>query len=671
MIEISSPAGNLESALIALRSGADSVYFGLKDFSARKGAENFSIEDLSKLKEQTARQHKKIYVAFNTLVDDRDLDKAFRLLNEIYRYDVDGIIVQDLGIARLIKRYFPEMPLHASTQLAVHTSEGVKTLRRLGFKRAVLSRELSLDEIKKIREENPDIELKCFIQGAMCYGVSGLCMASHIITGRSANEGECAQICRTYFTDDEKGITLYPFSMKDLAIEDYIKELDRIGIDSAKIEGRMKGNNYIASTAMYYKAILNNEDRDELRKRALSSFKRESSIGFLNYKTKSDDRKVSTEYSGHIGECLGVAEIRGEFLSLSKRVDPYDVLMVLRKTKNGLLEPIKFPAIPIKTGRDGTLVKMPDIQIEDGETIYRVAMGSYSEKKSSLNLPLYRKRKNILLEIENNGIKIDGFFEKAIPTSSNENWEMEIRRVFERSGEADFSVRKLDIINKSSIEFPSYNRDELKEVRNRLYKRLSENKETKEYSYEGKISDEAPTLPKRSLLSSKDGLPWNEEGVFIDGYTYISLSPISFKRENHYDDVLRKFKGQKNIRVGINNIDALFLYEKYPEFEYFADIYLYLPNREAAMFLLEHNPRIIGGYLWCERNSFDKPWPFTPMVSNKVSLPLFISRSCYRHDSLGYDCKDCKKDYEFNLTQQKNRYRALVKDCITYILKSK
>ena len=283
MIELALPAGTLENALVAFRSGADAVYFGLKDFSARKGAGNFSFEDLSKIREFSLKNNKKTYITINTLIDDATLARVYETLDKITEYGTDGIICQDLGVARLIKRDFSTLPLHASTQLAVHTVHGVKELQKLGFERVVLSRELNLDEIKHIRKECPDVELKVFIHGALCYGFSGLCMASKIKTGRSANEGECAQVCRTWFNDITNRKKLYPFSLEDMCAGELVKELEAIGIDSLKIEGRLKGNEYVAATASYYRAIIDNAHPELYKGLVQSSFQRISGSGYLDY----------------------------------------------------------------------------------------------------------------------------------------------------------------------------------------------------------------------------------------------------------------------------------------------------------------------------------------------------------------------------------------------------
>ena len=305
MIELALPAGSLSGALTAFENGADAVYFGLKDFSARKGAVNFSEEDLSKIRRYSLERGKKTYITINTLIDDESMKALIDTLDMVKFYGTDGIIVQDLGVADIVRKYYPSIPLHASTQLAVHTTEGVKVLQDLGFERVVLSRELSLKEIEKIRKDCPDIEIKAFIHGALCYGFSGLCSASAIKCHRSANGGECAQICRSWFVDEESGRKGFFFSMEDMDAGEEILTLDRMGIDSAKVEGRLKSPEYYAYVARYYRGILDRGYVDEKEKEnAAVTFLRKSGDGYFNYKMDRPSL-LSGGYPGHMGVKVG------------------------------------------------------------------------------------------------------------------------------------------------------------------------------------------------------------------------------------------------------------------------------------------------------------------------------------------------------------------------------
>jgi putative protease len=305
MTELALPAGSLQAALTAFAEGADAVYLGMKSFSARKMATNFSFEDLAKLRQVALTQDKKIYVTVNTLVDDSQLGEVVQTLKQIAFIGCDGIIVQDLGLVQIIRTLFPSLSLHASTQLAVHTVGGVRELVRLGFERVVLARELTFEEIKYIREACPDVQLKVFIHGALCYSFSGLCTASEQLCGRSANCGACAQICRNYFSvsaDPAVSEVLSPipegqrdgwfFSMSDLKAGPVAKQLQDLGIESLKVEGRMKSPAYTSLAARYYRAVLDGQsDTEELDEALSIVFSRRQTGGWLAGYGRTKDRK--------------------------------------------------------------------------------------------------------------------------------------------------------------------------------------------------------------------------------------------------------------------------------------------------------------------------------------------------------------------------------------------
>lgn len=242
-IEILAPAGSFDSVISAVRSGADAVYLGLQDFSARKEAKNFSFEEL---KETTSYCHirgVKVYVTMNTLIFDSELLEALECVKRACECNIDALIVQDIGFANMVHKACPKLPLHGSTQMSIHTLSGAKLLKEMGFKRVVLSREMSREEIKYIAD-NCDIELEVFVHGALCMCVSGQCYFSAMLGGRSGNRGYCAQTCRLPFKVDGCDHAL---SLKDNSIIYYLDDMENIGVTSAKIEGRMKRPEYVAS----------------------------------------------------------------------------------------------------------------------------------------------------------------------------------------------------------------------------------------------------------------------------------------------------------------------------------------------------------------------------------------------------------------------------------------
>ena len=243
-IEILAPAGGMDSLIAAVHSGADAVYLGAKDFSARASAQNFSADELKTAIEYCRIRGVKTYLTVNTLMFDDELQSAMELASYAYTSGIDAVIVQDIGLASLIKKHLPNLKLHGSTQMSIHTPSGAKALWEMGFSRVVLSRELSLKEIKEIADSCP-IELEVFVHGALCMCVSGQCYFSAMLGSRSGNRGMCAQPCRLPFK--LKNGSDHALSLKDNSLIEYLNELENIGVTSAKIEGRMKRPEYVAA----------------------------------------------------------------------------------------------------------------------------------------------------------------------------------------------------------------------------------------------------------------------------------------------------------------------------------------------------------------------------------------------------------------------------------------
>ena len=271
-MEILAPAGGIDTIEPAVRAGADAVYLGASEFSARASAKNFNKEELKNAVEYCRQRGVRVYLACNTLVRDDELERALGVIEYACGLPVDALIIQDMGLAELVKKAAPGMRLHASTQMSVHTLGGVELLAEQGFKRVVLSRELSRDEIAEIAAKSP-IELEVFVHGALCMCVSGQCYLSAMLGGRSGNRGACAQPCRLPFS--VKGGTGHDLSLKDQSLTAYLRELDEMGIASAKIEGRMKRPEYTAAAAAACRQSLDSGRADpELLKRLEAVFSR-------------------------------------------------------------------------------------------------------------------------------------------------------------------------------------------------------------------------------------------------------------------------------------------------------------------------------------------------------------------------------------------------------------
>ncbi len=262
MLELLSPAGSPEAVVAAVQSGADAIYLGLGDFNARRGAKNFTEQEFLDSVKYCRERGCKVYVTLNTLASDRELEDVARLGAFISEAGVDAALVQDLGVARVLRSVVPDLPLHASTQMSIHNLGGVYAAAQMGIKRVVLARELSLEQIKLIASRSP-IELEVFVHGALCFCHSGQCYMSSFIGRRSGNRGMCAQPCRMQYSMGRR-VGDYPMSLKDNCLVSYLKELEKAGVACVKIEGRMKRPEYTAiTTEIYSKAIREGREPDK------------------------------------------------------------------------------------------------------------------------------------------------------------------------------------------------------------------------------------------------------------------------------------------------------------------------------------------------------------------------------------------------------------------------
>lgn len=275
--ELLAPAGSEAALRAAVQSGADAVYLGADRFSARNGAENFPLASLGKMIDYCHLRGVAVHLAANTLIKERERADFIYYVSEAYHMGIDAVIIQDLGMAERIKQLMPELSLHASTQMTTTTAEGVKALERRGFSRVVLARELTENEIETIRK-NTATELEVFVHGALCFCYSGQCLMSSIIGQRSGNRGMCAQPCRLPYELQRNGKYLdegYLLSPKDLSLLNHINKLADMGINSFKIEGRLKGAGYVATAVgVYRKALDGKKITADDREALLNAFNR-------------------------------------------------------------------------------------------------------------------------------------------------------------------------------------------------------------------------------------------------------------------------------------------------------------------------------------------------------------------------------------------------------------
>jgi putative protease len=323
-VELLAPAGGPDAAFAAFRYGADAIYLGLKKFSARAEAENFTLEETA---EATAYAHsleprRRVFVTINTLIREDEVDELIETIHALAAMGVDALIIQDLGVYYLVRHHFPDLELHASTQLAVHNRAGAESLHRLGFARVVLARELTFEEVHDITAA-AGIETEVFIHGALCYSYSGLCLFSSQTLGRSGNRGKCAYSCRDAFEIDGAPDTLrdgssvkrdpaqgFPFSMKDLALPDHIPALRSAGVSCFKIEGRKKSPLYVATTTDYYRRLLDGSLDPNVRRDIEADLQTVFSRPWTHLFVEShkDKEVADRDTVGHRGTLIGKVE---------------------------------------------------------------------------------------------------------------------------------------------------------------------------------------------------------------------------------------------------------------------------------------------------------------------------------------------------------------------------
>lgn len=384
-MKLLSPAGDFESLKMAVFYGADEVYLGVKDFNARN-IEGFSLTSLREAVDFAHVYGVKVHLAVNILFSNSELQSALDLVVDAYNLGVDAFIIQDLGLASLISKNYPEICIHASTQMGLHNLEGVQFAKKLGFSRVVLSRETPLDEIKGIKQ-NCDIEIEYFAQGALCVSFSGNCYLSSYLCGASGNRGKCKQLCRLpykFFEGNKKLAEGYLLSAKDFCMISRLQELKDAGVDAIKIEGRARRPYYVAVATREYRNALDGKPADlsELK----LAYNRDFTPGYFD-----GNGNIISNYKNHIGVQIGkiTKVVRGKnfneiFISSRQKIAPKSTI----KTFDGFVEKNTLTLFDIK---------------EVGKNFYRATTTQNVENGLDVNL-IIDASKN---DVENFTRKID------------------------------------------------------------------------------------------------------------------------------------------------------------------------------------------------------------------------------------------------------------------------
>ena len=701
-VEILAPAGSFEAAVAAFEGGADAVYLGLSDFSARKAAKNFSKEELRSLKTLAESSGKKIFAALNTVIKSSEIDGALDAARFLSDIKVDGIILQDIGFASILKKLFPALPLHASTQMAVHTVEGVKFLKTLGFSRVVLSREVPLELIAKIKKEVPDMELEVFVHGALCYSFSGLCLASGMVLGRSGNRGMCAQLCRSYY-ETEDGKKGHFFSCNDLEYKDYVQQLKFAGVDSFKIEGRMKSPEYVFHTSALYRAVLERSDYFDALKNSRICFARAATLGYL--KNFSGEKLISSTYPGHRGVKIGVCEKRLKdrfFIKTKYSIGIRDGLLFFKNNDETQPFNCSVEEISSASGKnlkivgDSSRVYIKTAELpEVGDEIFLVSSRTLERKK--VNPGTFQMiKKSIPLEVSLRGknleIKSGNFLytseEISAENSENQNnFKDKFAEILKNSGESFYFSDKVSF--DKSCEFIFIQPALLKKIRNDFYIRYKEFSDAEYERKKGEVlssfvfpeSEEVPGIFRERALMNPDGeipffMPADSEDSLktVGGFLTIPLLPLMKESEkylNKINEIISRNKDKK-ILVGLSNQGHLnFALEhlKDENLFFFIDFSLYIANGFSYSFFKNLlGERLLFGYSWIEEKEENPQLPPEVIAVSQFNPPLFVSAGCFERSNGFKKCAECKGAKSEHLLKNCGRvFKVVSKNCVTFM----
>lgn len=460
-IEILAPAGSAESLKAAIHAGADAVYIGGTKFGARAYADNLTEEDLLKAIDYVHLHGKKMYLTVNTLLKEREMKtELYQYLLPYYKRGLDAVIVQDAGVLKFVKEFFPDLPIHASTQMTLTGLSGARLLEEYGVERVVTARELNLKEIREI-SEGTDLEIESFVHGALCYCYSGQCLYSSVIGGRSGNRGQCAQPCRLPYKMKGAKNTAYLMSLKDICTVEYIPEMIEAGIHSFKIEGRMKKPEYVAAVVSIYRKYV-----DLYRKN-----------GREGYRVEADDIRILQDIYNRGGFYGGYYKTRNgrEMLSLERPnhagVNAVRVLMQQGRSVEGkaLVDLNKGDIIELPGGKEtytlgqsvkrGGKIKLAvpaKLRMKNGEVLCRTKNEALLEqirkeiiepkRKEKINGKLILSAKEFAtLSLECGDIKITVQGDKAETALNQPMDAARIEKQMRKTGNTEFVFDKLDV----------------------------------------------------------------------------------------------------------------------------------------------------------------------------------------------------------------------------------
>lgn len=449
------PAGNWDALRSAVAAGADAVYLGYAAYSARAGAGNFDEQQLRDAVRFAHLHHVRVHVTVNTLIKDGEMAGVVDVLRLLSEIRVDAVLVQDLGVLRMARRCFPDLPIHASTQMAIHNATGVRFCRNQGMTRAVLARECSAAEIAFAAKEG--IEIEVFGHGAQCVAVSGECLFSSVVGGRSGNRGRCAQPCRLLYT--YRGKTAAWLSPRDVCMRDDLPELNKAGVASIKLEGRLKRPEYVATIANSYRNAIDAMDNGHFRKADENEITGLRQIfsrgGFMRgYAMGAEDAGViDPARVSHGGVKIGRVEFAAGNMArvrLERSLDDGDGLQI--RTAQGDAELI-YAGHDTEAGQIAVVRLRPDIRTKAGDEVYRLTSEKQLQWARSLAIPaipadmalIAYPGKPLALTMTDGESSATVMGDTVAPAQSRAMSEEDARRSLGKLSDTPFSLRALTV----------------------------------------------------------------------------------------------------------------------------------------------------------------------------------------------------------------------------------
>ena len=510
--ELLAPVGNQESLVAAIEAGCDAVYLSGTMFGARKFAKNFNNEELKLAIEYAHKYKVKVYVTVNTLIYEEEVEEFLNYIDFLHKSNVDALIMQDIGMMDLVRKTYPNLSIHASTQMHIHNLEGTKFMENLGLERVVLARETSYEDIKKIKEKT-NIELEIFIHGALCMCYSGQCLMSSLIGGRSGNRGSCTQCCRLPYDliSDNKKINKdkYLLSTKDLNSIDNLYKLLELNIDSLKIEGRMKSPEYVYQVVKIYRTIIDNyylnkkTNIEEEIKKLQIIFNRKFTKGFLF--NEENNNFINPYRPNHMGIEIGkVIDYKNGFakILLSDNLSLLDGIRIIDKSDNGFIvtkmfknrkeikKAYKNDVIEIKV--DKVNINSVVIKTKDNELINEINKEINSKKRKLIlngkiiihqNKPIH-----LIVNLDDECIKLDG--DIADTSINNPTTKEDVLKRLKKLGDTNFVFDNLDVEISDNTFVRIYSLNELRRnMVEKLYEILLKKSNYKKQTYSIKLNE--------------------------------------------------------------------------------------------------------------------------------------------------------------------------------------